>query len=640
MARRVASRNAQRGMALLATLAAATLIFAYLLTSRLNAASQFVGLNRAHNAQVLAQAKQALVGWVALNAAGPDANPGRLPCPEAPAYFGDPAQEGIAAPNCTLPAVGRLPWRTLGLKKLVDAVGEPLWYVVSPGWALSNSTTPPLQTLINSESAGQLTVDGTSNDAVALIIAPGPAIGTQACGGASARVQARPAAGPPDLRDYLECTNATSPADATFVTSAPGNAFNDQVLRVTTADVLPALEAAIANRMQREIAPAIKNAAYTLDGPYATQRFSGLPAGGVPLYPYPAPFANPSTSSYQIGGMSTPPASPPYPTTPYPNSSNPQGLLPFNQINASCTAPPPCTTLPVTHPATVRSTLYGYIVSYSCSTSATEILCVGQYHRDDVTPTNDVRIEMAATFNNVVIGFRSLVASPVSQTLVEARDDGSSGAWLTPAPTIVQMRMNDGYAALPDGSTPPVGSATIRFRATLPNIDANGWGAVADFRIRINRAVITDHALLNKNDATLGWFVRNEWYRNTYYAVAQPHTADGLPSIGCSAASGDCLRFNDSGTYNIRALLVLAGRTLPTQSARPSSNVLDYVEYQNGDDGTFYEQRLVRMSKTAVSTPFYAPWNDRIVLVDWDPASPPNASQVASMTPLRVVSLP
>ena len=58
----------------------------------------------------------------------------------------------------------------------MDANAEPLWYVVSPGWALSNSTVPPLQTFINSDSVGQLTVDGVANDSVALIIAPGPAI--------------------------------------------------------------------------------------------------------------------------------------------------------------------------------------------------------------------------------------------------------------------------------------------------------------------------------------------------------------------------------------------------------------------------------------------------------------------------------
>ncbi|MDH5212138.1 MAG: hypothetical protein OEW96_10765, partial [Betaproteobacteria bacterium] len=159
-------------MALLAFLAIAVMVFAYVLTSRLNAASQFVGIDRDHNAKVLSQAKQALIGWLAMNAAGTDSDPGRLPCPEAPGDF-NTVNEGRAAGNCTLPAVGRLPWRTLGLDKLVDAAGEPLWYVVSPGWALPCGTC---NTVINADSIGQLALDGVPNAAVALIIAPGPAL--------------------------------------------------------------------------------------------------------------------------------------------------------------------------------------------------------------------------------------------------------------------------------------------------------------------------------------------------------------------------------------------------------------------------------------------------------------------------------
>lgn len=599
-------------MALLGLLAVAVMVFAYVLTSRLNAASQFVALDREQSAKALSRAKLALVGYVAQQASlAAENNPGSLPCPEAPANFGT-ANEGIAAGNCTLPAVGRLPWRTLGLDRLVDAAGEPLWYAVSPGWALPCSTCT---TVINSDAPGQIAVDGAANAALALIIAPGPAIAAQAGAGCTAWSQSRPAAGPPDLRNYLECGNAAG----NFVTSSPGNTFNDQLLRVTTADMLPALEAAVAHRMQREIAPALKAAAYT------STQYSGIPAGAL-LYPYPVPFTDPTTSSY-LGAT---------------GGTNPQGLLPFNQISATCAAPPPCTPLPVV--GTVRVTggagFGGYLMSYSCSTSSTELLCQGQYHEDTVDPTLDVRIEMAATFSDVAMGFRALAASPVSHTLVEAREDGTTGAWVTPSPSVVQIKMNDGTTYLPDGTLPPRGSATIRFRATLPNIDVNGWFTYADFRIRINRAVFDDHALLKKTDPTLGWFVRNEWYRNTYYAVAQANTADWLPSLGCSAASSNCVRFNDSGTYNIRALLVLAGRRLPTQAARPSSDRLAYVEYQNGDAGTLYEQRRVRMSNVATSSPFYAPWNDRGILVDWDSASPPNAAQVVSLTPLRVVTLP
>ena len=601
-------------MALLGLLAVAVMTFAYVLTSRLNAASQFVGINREHNAQVLAQAKQALIGWMALNAASTDTNPGRLPCPEAAGDFGT-VNEGRAAGNCTLPAVGRLPWRTLGLEQLLDAAGEPLWYVVSPGWAIPSAGAT---LTINADSLGQLALDG--NEAVALVIAPGPVLIAQAGTGCAAWTQTRPAAGPPDLRNYLECENANSPADTNFVGSRPGQTFNDQVLRISSADLLPALEAAISNRIQREIAPAIKAAAYS-----STQYPSSIPAGAL-LYPYPVPWGDPTTSGFLgVAG-----------------NANPQGLLPFNQIGSGCTSPPPCAALPIDPTITIRSTLSGSFDWYSCSTSATEVLCEGRY-REAATPTNNVRPEMAVTFLNVAMGFRALDANPVSHMLVEARNDTSTGAWTSVAPSPSLIRMNDGTTALPDGTTPPKGSVSILFRGTLPNIDVMGWGDDADFRMRLNRAVFGDQALLSKTHATLGWFVRNEWYRNTYYAVAQANTADSLASLGCTDVSGNCIRYIDTGNYNIRALLVLAGRTLPTQSRQTGTqrnDPLNYVEGANGDAGTHYEQRIARMSKTTVTTPFQAPWNDRVMLVDWDPASPPSASQVVSLTPLRVVVLP
>lgn len=344
---KAASRRAQRGMALLALLAVAAMAFGYIVTSRLNAASQFASADRGYNAKVLNQAKQALIGWVAANAASTDPNPGRLPCPEAPAFFTNPAQHGIAAGNCTLPAVGRLPWRTLGVDRLVDDAGEPLWYVVSPGWALPSAGA--LLT-INSDTPGQLTLD--ASEAVALIIAPGRAVAVQASAGCTAWVQSRAIAGTPDLRNYLECENATSPADVSFVTRSAGGTFNDQVLRVSAADIMPALEAAIADRMQREIAPALRTV-FPLNG-----LSQWVASSTNPLYPHPAPFANPGpgtgTSNY-VGA-----------------SGINQGLLPMNQTQG-CTASasnPRCQPALVAYAATpapaVETFGYGYIVSQSC----------------------------------------------------------------------------------------------------------------------------------------------------------------------------------------------------------------------------------------------------------------------------------
>lgn len=567
-------------MAMLGLLAVVVMAFAYVVTSRLNAASQFAGQGRAYNAKALNKAKQALVGWVAVNAAGADQNPGRLPCPEAPGNFGNPSLEGIAAGSCTLPAVGRLPWRTLGLDRLVDAAGEPLWYAVSPGWALPNSTA---SLILNPDSSGQLSLDG--DEAVALVIAPGPAIGAQAGTGCTAWAQTRPAAGPPDLRNYLECENANSPADATFVANRPGQTFNDQLLRVSSADVIPALEAAVAERMQREIAPVLRTV-------YTSAQYTGIPSG-VPLFPYAAPFSNPDTSSY-VGAAGT-----------Y------QGHLPVHQTAPNVTGNP-------------RETLgYGYIDSVSCTTSSSTRECLGRYHENSTYPWLPVYVELNATFHDAATGLRALDAAPLSRVVVEARDDGSSAPWIQMVPTnlnVSQIRMNSGSNMLADGTTPPRGSVTITFGATLPNIDSQGWGSYADFRMRIERAIVGDHFLLNPDPdaatnpagAATSWFIRNQWHRTTYYAVAQQNSPAGLPSLGCD--SSNCLRINDAATRNIRALLVLAGRALPGQT-RPSGTLANYVENQNGDGGTLYEQRPVR--RITMASNANAPWNDRIVLVDW-----------------------
>ena len=614
MARRPASRRAQRGIALLGLLAVAVMVFAYVLTSRLNAASKFVGIDRDTNAQVLSQAKRALIGWMAINAAT-DNNPGRLPCPEAVNAIGTDS-EGIAAPlvtpstpNCA--TVGRLPWRTLGLEKLVDAASEPLWYAVSPGWALQNSST---LLSINLDTRGAMIVDAqpAPNEVVALIIAPGPAMNVQAAGGCTARAQARAVPAPAmDPLDYLECFNAVTPQ---FSTTGPATSFNDQVVRVTVADLMPALEAVIADRTQREIAPALKSAAFVLDSSSPRRWVSS--STNPPIYPYAVPFADPTTSNYR-GGTGT-----------Y------QGLAPF-ALSAGFVAYE-------STPANAVETLgNGTIESQTCSwETANEVrVCEGKYKEDSVDPSLPMRIQLTATFTNVAMGFRSLDAT---RLLVQARDDSAGPPPWTDVTPSYRAEMNDGGTA-----GKPHGSVTVRFWANLPNIDTEGWDTTANFRIRIERAVIADHCVARTTAVTCAgfdtsWFARNQWHHHVYYAVPQNNTPSVLPSVG-GCDSTNCLRLNDAGNRNILMLLVFAGRKLDTQT-RPSATLSDYVEFQNADLGTLYEHRQVRKGTVAVTTPFYAPWNDQIVLVDWTSASPPVPSasgpQVISLAPLRVYPLP
>ena len=596
MARRPASRRAQRGAALLGLLAVAVMVFAYVLTSRLNAASQFVGIDREHNAKVLAQAKQALIGWMAMNAAT-DNNPGRLPCPEAVNAIGT-SSEGISAPlitpstpNCA--TVGRLPWRTLGLSKLVDAASEPLWYAVSPGWALQTSST---LLSINSDSRGAMAIDGQAapNEVVALVIAPGPAMNVLAAGGCTAQAQTRAAPAPAmNPLDYIECFNAATPA---FSSTGPATSFNDQVVRITVSDLVPALEAAIAERMQREIAPALRIV-------YTSAQYSGIPSSS-PMYPYAAPFANPN----------------PGPSNNYQGAAGTyQGLLPFSQTQGCNPATDArCTTTLVawssgTPPPALKVGGFGNINSQTCSwqSGGSTALCTGEYEEDNGNPSGaGMLIEMTATINNVAMGLRTL-DWPKAQVLAR---NASPDPWLQmtlePAPDTKATMNADG-------------SVTVKFRARLPNVDAMSWGHKAEYWVSLERAVIGDHFLLDPATtgpgAATSWFVRNEWYRTTYYAAAQANTASALASFGCT--SSNCLRFNDPSLRNIRALLVLAGRSLSNPAGRPNGALADYLEYQNVDLGTLYEQRPMRMSKLALPA-LNAPMNDRLILVDWITPAP------------------
>jgi hypothetical protein len=533
----VASRHRQRGAALLALAALVVMGATWGLMSAFNAVGRSQA-QAAHNARVLAEAKAALVAWVAMRALeAAETNPGRLPCPQAWGDVGS-ASEGRAAAVCSAPAIGWLPWRTLGLPALTDASGAPLWYAVAPGWHLPNSSAA---LLINSNSPGRLTLD--ERPAVALLVAPGAALGADCHG----RKQSQALRVPANPRDFLDCYQGTA------FRTVPGLS-NDQIVAVTTADLLPALEAAIAKRMERDIVPALKSV-------YATAQW-GLDAAH-PLFPFAAPFADPASSDFRgRAGVF-------------------EGLLPVGRAaDFVAFAGTPADALEVLG--------YGSIASQSCLWESTEVRrCEGEYRESESQPWRPIRVEMSATFSNVAMGLRALDATRLQAF---ARNNAPGGEWLPLAAT---------YAA----SLHADGSATVRFAATLPNIDAMGWGSSARFRLRIERAVIADHALLDAEHPASGWFMRNEWYRLLYYATAPAHAASGAAPRACAS----CLQVANLGAPgSARALLILAGRSLGARS-RPSGQLADYLEGLNAA-GPGFESRAVN-----------AAFNDRIVLVDANP---------------------
>lgn len=211
----------QKGMALLLLLLIIVGVGATLLLSASAHQKPQLGMD-AKTQTALRQAKEALIAWSATHRS----TPGRLPCPEDASLIGTP-NEGNALSSCSNLAthIGRIPWRTLGIDNFRDATGEPLWYVLSPGF---RGTAPTGSIGI---APGKLQLDGVNNAAAALIIAPGAPLPGQ--------VRSLPTAGSPPLAvNYLDLGNSGGIA---FITNGAGNTFNDQVNLITTEDLYRAM---------------------------------------------------------------------------------------------------------------------------------------------------------------------------------------------------------------------------------------------------------------------------------------------------------------------------------------------------------------------------------------------------------------
>lgn len=217
--KRPASNSHQHGIALLGLVfVLVTIVLGTFLSAWSN--RQAIDSRERATYAAIQQAKDALIGY----AAAYSGTPGRLPCPENVASIGTQF-EGQAQGSCSTAAsrIGRFPWRTLKTGKLIDGDGSPLWYVLSPGFS-------PPSFAINSNTAGQLSVDNVPNAAVAIIIAPGPPLAGQ-------QRNEPTASNPPQASDYLDLTN---PAGI-FVSSGPSATFNDRILVITHAELFSAV---------------------------------------------------------------------------------------------------------------------------------------------------------------------------------------------------------------------------------------------------------------------------------------------------------------------------------------------------------------------------------------------------------------
>ncbi len=222
-----------------------------------NLFSQLPGASRARaNADLLAEAKEALLGYATTWDATHPGELGFLPCPDIDAT--GLLEEGEAHELlCGLPyrnSLGRFPWRTLGLDPGRTRGGECLWYAVSGSWKAGAIAKPAL---LNEDSSGQfrvLAADGSTVIAgssaaerpVAVIIAPGAPLagqlrvtlpsGVSQCGGSFLATSYLD----DDAASGINNATVSLAADAVddFITSDPGaTGVNDQVIFITRAEI-------------------------------------------------------------------------------------------------------------------------------------------------------------------------------------------------------------------------------------------------------------------------------------------------------------------------------------------------------------------------------------------------------------------
>jgi hypothetical protein len=539
----------QRGFALIAILALAALITAFIIASALNRTpADIVNEREDRSMSALRKAKAALIAYAAneqwqASKGQVSTQPGGLPCPDIDPDT-DSSNTGVSAGAiCSSNAtnrVGRLPFATIGAEDLRDASGERIWYAVSSNFYKSSAN------VINSETLGQLNVTGpaAASNVVAIVFAPGEALsGQNRLTGYNT-----PAA-------YLEGFTPSSP-DYTFASiTRPSGTSNDRLLVITQAELMATVEPVVAARMERDLKPLL------------VDYFS---AWGH--YPFAMTFISPSTAQTAYVGT----------------SSQLRGLLPVT--NAALTWQNPT--------VTQTGNQKGEVVDlWNCSINSSTLTC--NVHYTDGTDSNNARpdIRIDVTLPNINTSFIDVPTGFQTTWNLDMLDGNNN------VPT---------WQGIPYGywSTGPFNSAPAPTQSfSTPAGTLTYTGRLQNANDMHNRAIIsidlpTPQYLQRLTNGSLTWYFSNQWYRETYYAIA-----DGTKWGGGGGCGAGCLTVNKIAgtTNNKRAILIFAGRALDGQARPPAPvTITDYLEGQNATPSDLiFEHRAG--GPTSI--------NDRVVIV-------------------------
>jgi hypothetical protein len=582
------SVRVQRGFALIALLSLAALIAAFLIASGLNLTSAGNSNERQDRSMnALRKAKAALIAHAAseqwqlyksLPTLPPAAyfQPGALPC----ADLDNDGDADCAMGSSLVSMIGRVPFKTLGIDDLRDASGERLWYALSHDFR-KNQCPGTGCTTINSDTLGQLTVTGMApaTQVVAIVFAPGAPLDLRAVAGP---LQDR-IAGPNDPTNYLENFNLGDNIHFTFTsTGLPTDTSNDRLLVITQAELMAAVEPVVAARIERDVKPLVKD--------YFTKWVA---------YPFAMTFAAPPSSVTAYQGA----------------SGQTQGLLPltddpnwFKWWKATVTQIPP-----------------GYlgteiVTSWNCSINSSPLQAVCHVNYTDSAASHnysnarpDIKIQIfLQNANTALADLPSPLTAPEFFTI--DKDGGGSvpnqgspygqfSAFGSVSPTTAFVTQTAVVAE----------TGVIVYTGRLQNANDMNFGVTITIPLATPKylPIVSGNPAVNPNGS---WFISNQWYRQTYYAVSQGYVSGGV-AVGnpaaCSPlpATPSCLTVNNLPPSFVQkndkqAILVFAGRALDGQT-RPGT----LANYLEGENSTPADLIFEHRAGTATAI------NDRVVVI-------------------------
>ncbi|MGH8740774.1 MAG: hypothetical protein ACREUN_07675, partial [Burkholderiales bacterium] len=387
-----------------------------------------------------------------------------------------------------------------------------------------------------------------------------------------------------DLRNYLECQNATSPADATFATAGPGGSFNDQVLAVSAADVWSVVEGAVATRLQRDVMPTLQAA---FAAPYTDNaQWGGGVSAAAPMLPFALSLADDSMQPYQGSlplwrSQGCNPATDP--------------LCDPNFVHWAINDPDQ---VAYPNPSAVQS-----VFSNRTANVAGTPNCVSSSTSQAITCTINYSGQCGGGLNLAYLLGGSCWLEMQVSVRARAKNVGRALRAFTTDPNPISV--NGSPWPLVSHATPlnSAGSAEADIRVQLPDASCGclpvlclliGCNASQTATVTVPVAIFQDHpdlTTLFAADTDWEWFIENKWYEAMYYAVAPRHTPGTTPH-DCRTPAADCLTVSGGSLPgDVRALVGMTGYSL-TNLVRPNTSFNDYLDSsQNRDGDPAFEQK-------------------------------------------------